>query len=504
MRVSKTIIGEGWLKKVTKPPLDPEVCGKSYTDNQCRGLVIWIAKDGVASFTFRIRIGGKHGTRVFERLGTYSSAFTLADARNAANVRRSEITSTGTTKKREEAPFLRDAIPKYEDARKKRDKQASRKGAPLPEEWSYHIGRFQKVFADLLPQRVCDLTRRDFVDAMAAYGVEWERQKGKEWKDRVLRPMMVCVMPMLRWFTKAGQRWIDAEEIEDLVPEDYDPDKRYLLPGEWQASAPQVDALEDDLGLFIRFLLATCTRSEQALCMQWKECQWNEPWLAFEDEEGREHEALIWIVPRDKKEGRMKGRGKGGAANKLPNRVLLTGDALVVLKRLRAIWQEGQKDPANAGYDGVFTRDMKTAWRSARSSMQRDIERAAGTATWDRMTLRHTHSTYLTMLGCPGNLVTLSMAHTPSKDGAAPITARYVGPVARRRFMTNDALAALAPWHLRLHKLFRDMERGHQSVELQSIQADLERDQSCADMLEEKKIAHSWIKTTPHRLTVVA
>lgn len=508
MRRSTTLISEKWLERVTKAR-DPKVCGQSYTDSECRGLVLWISLDGVVSFTFRIRTGGDHGRRLFERLGVWSSAYSLAQAREAARVMRSQIDQHGTPTKKADAPTLEQAIPMYELARRNKDRQASRRGAPLPIDWTYHAGRFKKVFAGLLTHKVNQLSRRDFVNAMAEYGKVWEAQKEKAWDDKVLRPMMVCVRPMLEWFAKAGQRWIDREEVQDLTPEDYDDDTRYLLPGEVQAALKASDTLPDDLGLFIRFLLATCTRSEQALCMEWNECDWGNP-IMFDDAEGNAHEALVWIVPRDKKEGRMKGRGKGGKGNKLPNRVLLTGESLAILKRLRAIWEREQQDPRNAGYNGVFSKFMKTQWRTARSGYGRRMDDDIGMARWDRMTLRHTHATYLRYLSDDQSIVTLSMTHTPQQQGsvgvAAPVTGKYTGAIARRAFSPTDPLARLAPWHLRLHKLIRDMERGNlRSQDLPALLNDLERSQEANDMMAEHEIARRWLKVEEGtRLTVVA
>jgi hypothetical protein len=503
MRRSTTLISEKWLERVTKAR-DPKVCGKSFTDSECRGLVLWISRDGVVSFTFRIRTGGRNGKRLFERLGVWSSAYTLAQAREAARVMRTQIDQTGAPKVKAATPTLADAIPMYEQARRNRDRQASRRGAPLPLEWDYHIGRFRTVFADLLPLKVNQLSRRDFVNAAAKYGEIWAAQKEKPWDDRVLRPMFVAVRPMLEWFAKAGQRWIDREEVQDLTPDDYAEDTRYLLPGEVQAALKASDTLPRDLGLFIRFILATCTRSEQALCMEWHECDWGNP-VTFEDDEGVQQEALVWIVPRDKKEGRMKGRGKGGKANKLPNRVLITGESLAILKRLRAIWETEQKDPKNAGYSGVFSKWMKQQWRAARTTYARRMDDEIGVARWDRMTLRHTHATYLKYLCADQSLVTLSMTHTPKDAGAAPVTGTYTGAIARRRLPPTDPLARLAPWHLRLHKLFRDMERGNtRSSDLGALLSDIERSQEANDMMAEYQITRKWLKVEPTKLTVVA
>lgn len=513
MRPGKTILTEAWLRKVTKER-DETALGE-HTDGGCRGLRIWIAKDFVVSFSLRLRLKGVSKRYHEELKPTYwSPAFTLAQARDACNIRRGELRRDGL-KPKVEPCSLGDALPQYVAARMAKDKQTSRRRADLPEKWGEHIGnaeepgRFLKIFKPLLGTLCGELNRDHFMNCMSAYGATWAAEREKEWDDRVLRPMMVCAMPFLNWCVKA--KGLSADAVEDIVPEDYDPDERYLFPGEWQACAPHIDKLRYDCGLFVRFVLATCVRSEQALCMEWQECGWGNGFLKFTDETGAEHDALIWTVPRDKKEGGMKMRKKG--SKKLPNSVLITGDSLVILKRLRAIWEEEQKDPRNAGYNGVFTKTMKHKWRTARTDMQRGIEEEAGCARWDRMTLRHTHATYLTLLGCPPALVSMSMVHSPGKQSvaggklmvAADVTSRYVGPVASKRFMTNDPLAALGPWHLRLHKLFRDMERGNiHSVELTSIIADLRTDASAVNVRAEHGIAERFVDVKPTQLVAVS
>jgi hypothetical protein len=60
--------------------------------------------------------------------------------------------------------------------------------------------------------------------------------------------MMSCMMPMLRWYTTRFR--LDPRELPASAP-GYGDASRYLLPGEWQACAPHVDAIELDLGLFV-------------------------------------------------------------------------------------------------------------------------------------------------------------------------------------------------------------------------------------------------------------
>jgi integrase len=500
MRVAKTAFNETLLKKMAA---DPACRGNDFTDAGCRNLVIYIAKDGVVTFTFRKRVKGAPKGRVFEGLGTWSSAFTLADARDECAVWRTKLSKDGYEPKAEKKTVF-EAIPIYETKRKNGDPQTSRVKAPLPEKWDEHRNRFKVVFADLLPRDIRSLRRDDFMDCMDAYGRAQEKANAGddeyEWDWRVLRPMMVHTMPMLRWFTKRYR--LDPGAIEDIVPPDYDKDTRYLLPGEWQACAPHVDSLTDldtDCGLFERFVLYTCVRSEQALRMQWDHIRWGQ-WSTWRDDEGREHRALIWIPPRKDVKSRSK---KGG--EKLPRTVLLTGETLTVLERLRAIWEENRKNPEHAHWNGVFPERVVHRWRTARTDIQRRIEKAGGTQPWDRMTLRHTHATYLGFLGCPQNLISLSMNHTPGKTaGAADVTDRYNGADPVMRFMKNEPLAILAPWHLRLHKLIRDIERGNvHAADLTMVLEGMRDGQKCKDMCEENGINPAFIEVEPTKLRAV-
>jgi len=486
MRPAKTVFTESLLKKLSA---DPTKRGKNYTDAGCRNLSIWIAVDGVVTFTFRKRDVNAPTGRIFEGLGAWSSEFTLAQARDACAVWRTKLSQDGY-KPKVEKKSVAASIPLYEAARKLGDKQTSRKGTPLPQSWDEYLKRFKVVFKDLLPRDVNGLHRHDFMDCMAAYGEREYTAKGVEWDWRVLRPMMVHMMPMLRWYTKRFN--LSPREIEDIVPPDYDEDTRYLLPGEWQACAPHVDGLtglDEHCGLFERFVLYTCARSEQVLRMQWDEVRWGQ-WKTWKDDEGREHRALIWIPPRDNAKARSQ---KGG--EKLPRRVLITGEALAVLERLRAIWEENVKLPEHAHWNGVFPERVVHRWRTARTDIQRRIEEKGGTQPWDRMTLRHTHATYLGFLGCPAGLISLSMNHSSRNKSdtdkfaqhAAPITDRY-NKAETNRLPPGSPLAELAPWHLRLHKLIRDIERGNvHSADLAAMQEDMRDSQQVRDMCDPER-----------------
>jgi integrase len=246
----------------------------------------------------------------------------------------------------------------------------------------------------------------------------------------------------------------------------------------------------------------TATRTSQALGMQWDELNWGN-WRYWKDDDGREHKALIWIPPRN----RSKARDQEGG-EKLPRRVLITGEALKVLERLRTIWELNHELPEHAHWNGVFTERMIERYLSARTDLQRDMEEKAGTKPWDRKALRHTHATYLGFLGCPPHLISLSMNHsarqkkTDSDTGEGADADRYNKADAAKRFMTTDPLAQLAPWH-RLHKLVKDIERGIVSSDLAAIRTTCTMDGS-AVTCDDAGVNRALIEVKPPRLTVVA
>jgi hypothetical protein len=227
---------------------------------------------------------------------------------------------------------------------------------------------------------------------------------------------------------------------------------------------------------------ATGVRAETALGMEWDECAWGN-FETFRDFDGNTQQFLTWIVPR--RVGRMKGRGKAEGED-TPRRVLLTGDSLRILHVLRAAW-ERRKD---ADDNHVFSKKTRNMWRSRRSKVQRAIEKQMGTpkkARWNRYTLRKTHSTYLSYLQCPKHLVSMSLTHTPSGDGAADVTAIHYDHSDAMRATSgdlHDPLVQLGPWHIRLHKLFRDMESGNTSGDLGRIQPALRTGDKSTNMRE--------------------
>jgi integrase len=521
MARQKIIFTEKLLGRMSK---DPEHQGKTFSDAGCRGLVVHIAVNGEVTFKFRARVKGGPKARVHEGLDSWSSAYKLEDAQDAVRARRSDIKKNGLRPPAESVTVF-ESIPKYEAARRRKDPLASRRRAPLGKKWPEHIKRFQVVFKDLLGTDVNKLKRVDFTGCMERYGDECEKEDRKQhfqtpekdrkpakdgvepwmWDPRRLRPMMVYANPMLEWYTR--QYRLDPREVYGLVPPDYGKDDRYLLPGEWQASAPHIDALECELGLFWRFLLLTATRTTQASGMQWDELNWGE-WRYWTDEDGVRHKALIWIPPRD----RMKGRDMDGGED-LARRVLITGETLTVLEKLRAIWERNHAMPEHAHWNGVFTERMVQRFYSARTDLQRGVEEKAGTKPWDRMSLRHTHATYLGFLGCPPYLVTLSMNHAVKADveagkkfgiEAAAVTGRYDTSDKSHDLRPNDPFTQLAPWHRRFQRLLKDIERGIKSDDLTAMQVDMRDGQRCRDMCKNNEINRALIDVKPPRLTVVA
>jgi hypothetical protein len=148
--------------------------GNDFTDAGCRNLVIYIALDGVVTFTFRKRMKGAPKGRIYEKIGPWSSAMTLRDAQDACAVRRTELAKDGYRRKAVSKTVL-ESLPMYEKARANKDALASRRGAPLRKSWKEHRKRFESIFKPILGIDVNRLQRTDFTDCMDAYGELWAK-----------------------------------------------------------------------------------------------------------------------------------------------------------------------------------------------------------------------------------------------------------------------------------------------------------------------------------------
>jgi len=496
------------------------------TDANQEGFMVWFYNNlKRVSFVLRMRamVDGKKG-RFSEVFGKWDDpkivgdvAFTAKKARTEFIIRRARY-EQGGVKNEKPIPNLRDAIEEYIVARRdKRDPRTCKKGLALPASWGAtgktslgytqrregHIGRFMDIYERFLDKPVSALNYNSLLDARNAY--VGRHSDGRKFEDELkkIRSTVTTTMPMLKWFKKVGYM-PDGEGVEDLKPQAYEKDTRFLYPGEWQASCQPIDELPLQAGLFMRFVLTTAVRAETALGMEWSELDWGN-FEHFRDFDDHEQAFLTWIVPR--RVGRLKGRGKT-ASEDAPRRVMITGDSLRILHRLRAIYEENLAANPEDTYRGVFPKKVVSRWRSHRSRMQRDIEAAAGTKRWDRYTLRKTHSTYLEYLQCPKYLRSMSLTHTPSGEGGSTAGEHYDHADAVRASGTDkhDPLVELGPWHIRLHKLFRDMEFGDTKGDLGRLLPALRRGSKSSDMRDRYGIDEKFIEVTPRapKLRVVA
>jgi hypothetical protein len=507
------------------------------TDASLDGYMVYFPKDAKrVSFILRMRLpdvaGGKL-RRFSEVFGKWDDpkivgkdAFSAKRARVEYLIRRAKYEQQGVRVEEREIPTLLDGIEEYVIARRdKRDPRTAKKGAPLPASWGHtglqrdgshsrdkregHIGRFMDMMERYLDRPINVLNYDVLLEARNAYA--HGRRNGTTFEEELkrVRALITTVMPMLTWFKKV-KYLTDGEGIEDLKPKRYDPNTRFLYPGEWQTSVPHVDALPNLGGLLPRFTLLTGVRAETALGMEWSECAWGQ-FETFRDFDDNEQQFLTWIVPR--RVGRMKGRGKT-AAEDTPRRVLLTGDSLRILRRMRDAWEQNRRDNPNDISQFVFPAKVRSMWRARRSKIQRGIERAAGCfvnkkSRWNRYTLRKTHSTYLGYLQCPKHLVSMSLTHTPSADGAADVTSIHYNHADATRAVSNDQhdpLVQLGPWHIRLHKLLRDIEYGDTKGDLGKMQSAMRTGDKSANMRERYGIDVKMIEVEKRgpKLAIVA
>ena len=482
---------------------------QEYTCREVRGFMVWFSKDQTVSLCLRIRVKrpGTKSKRKYEVLGHWvdpreiksDTVMSVARAKTKAIILRGHFEEHGLTVAAK-IPVLSAAIEEYAIARRDRkDPRTSKRKAPLPLDWDKRIERFKKMYGEYLDQPVSVLTydlmltkRNDFAAEAEGAPAGQPTIKGL----RKVRAIFTTTMPMLKWFRDAKGYMPHAGMIEALTPEGYGKNTRFLYPGEWQKCVPHIDLLADYAGLFLRFLFLTGVRSETALGMQWDEFDLTDP-DKFKDEEGREHELCVWIVPPVK--GRLKGRGKGEDSEDLERRILLTGDALKIIRTMRRVFEE--RNAERQEYTGVWPKHVRNTWRGKRSRTQRKIEKAAGVARFNRYTLRKSHTTYLEYLQCPPALLSLTMTHTAaSEEGAAPVTKEHYrhADAASRTMGAHDPLVMLAPWHLKLHRLIRDMEAGNITDELKGIQRELRRGSKSEKMRRKYDVDAKFIEVEEH------
>jgi integrase len=475
MRKSDTPFSNKWIESIRSNP--PK---KTYSDAGCPGLQIWIADDGTVRFSVRVY---ERGIRTPHDIGLFNpeEGFGVPEARKAAQRKRFELEDAERSDV-VKVPKLEDAIPMYEEARKGGDEQTSRNRAPLPPDWDEHIDRFKRMFVKLMPMPLDRIRREEHIlRERNAFATREAKAKGEEMDIRRVRSIFTTCNPMLKWFVKKD--WMKPSAIADITPEDYGERSRFLLPGEWQATLPALATLPEEANLFMQFLLATGVRVEAALGMKWPEVKWGYP-LIHKAADGTEHEAYIWIIPLDRVKGGKKGAKKAGT-NKLsnqPRRVLLVGESVEILKRLRAIY-EARKTTRIKDHGLVFGGPVPNLWGTNRSRTQRKIEERAGVfnvvdeaqseQSWHRHDLRRTHTVYLELMGCPAHLLSLTLMHKTrarQADGhVAPSTSHYTLGLLAQEFLDHDILSELAAWHLRLHKVLTNIAQGIECKDLQLI-----------------------------------
>jgi integrase len=487
------------LKTNPKAKFKPhQICSKE------KGFMIWIAKDLTVTLALRMRVKVKGGKskRTHTVLGHWvdpkeiksDAAMTVAKAKVKATITRAGFEQHGFAVETE-MPTLRQAIERYVIARRDlKDPRTSKRRAPLPESWEENITRFTSMFKEYIDGPTSVLTYDNMLETRSHYVLKEYGEVTDETLQKV-RAIFTTTMPMLKWFRDAKGYMPYAGMIESLTPEGYKANERFLYPGEWQASIAPIDKYVDYTGLFLRYLFTTGVRSETALGMKWSEVDLSNPG-SFKDKDGKEHECVVWIVPRSEK-GRMKGRNKKGGDN-LERRILVTGTSLKILRELRSIFEA--RHDADPEYRGVWPKEMLKRWRHRQSATQRAIEKAAGTKRWNRYTLRKTHTTYLEYLHCPADLRSVSLTHTAPPVGAAAVTQEHYSfaDAARTLQGEDDPLYRLGPWLLKLHALIHDIEIGHLSPELKRMQQTLRVGGKSSDMRDRYHIDTKWIGIEEH------
>ena len=442
-----------------------------YTDLKCPGLMVEVTSRGMKTFRFRMRLKGRKRRRS-ERLGAWGTRLTVAVARKEANELRQlwqEEARKGKRAKVDPVPTLAELIPLYEKARRGKDLQASKFGKPLPKAWAGNIALARDIFARLLELPMNEIFRQDLLDGYTAYLDEREKDSGKR-PEATVRSNFATIRPMLRWACK--KHWMHLEELMDLVAGTTKSRTRFLLPGEWQVIAPVVDAMADEAGLFMRFLLATGCRTNMALTMTWRDLEVHD----LIGPEGDSKEVMIWTIP----EHLMK---KGDLAI-LP----IVGEARRIVDHLG--WNERNKTR-----DTVFPSVVIQRWKSNGPKLRKAIHEATDTHHWHNHDVRRTVATWLGYAHADYKTVGRALSHKHATEQKGTVTDIY---------LHSTEVRILADAYERLHQLVKDVELGRVSPMLAAMQSELPVNLKAKKFMADFAIDRAFMKVKPAILRAVA
>lgn len=371
-------------------------------------------------------------------------------------------------------PTFDGLINRYKDPKvRKKSPELAEKNLPI--RWDENEARIRAIYASLLKVNCKFITKKMIHEAQTEYLADREEATGKRPHSQVRR-MFRALRPILVWGRNEG--YIQPETLMGLranVPKGEDRE-RSLLPGEWQKIAPVVDAMKNDRGLFIRFLLLTSARFDMPLKMKWADIRRvntgtiDKPnWLT------------IWCVPADKM--------KMGFLAIFP----LVEDSLRMIEELR-----NRPGYASEPHDYVFPESMRKAWGPTPDSpkggnpdvWQKEIFEKSGTKKWHRHDLRRTLASILRMFGADMPTVEKLLAHRTGNGTKATRAYLKIGE-------NLPALKLLAEHLTKAHRLLRRIEQGWPCDELEQWYAEISLSENVQSFMQKFGINEKLVHIVP-------
>jgi len=458
------------LRKVTDSFLAKRRWSAVRSENEIHlgvmGLSAIVQKGGDIAFYVRMTVDG---VRKGETLAPFvPGQFGIEDAIDAARKKRQEwrdIAAGNALADPEKVPTLKALLDTYEATRAKLK--------TLPKKWTKEERPLiDGVYAGLMDRKTLTIRKDELEKAQLDYLDLRERETGNRPMTSIRRAYN-CFKPVLE--EARDNRLLRPETVSGWKTglKKEPPRTRILSPREWQLTAPALDGLPKDIGLYLRFLMATAARRDMPSEMRWRDLRIHN--VGTDD---APEMLMVWGVPDPT-------NMKGGFAATFP----IVGEARRIVNLLRS-----RIDGDVKGGDFVFPTAPRTAWIDGGNPdyWQKKVFEASGTKAWHRHDLRRTAASLLKFVGANMEDVKLLLDHHERGDdtGDGTATPRYV-------VIDDDnlgKLAALGKKMEEVHALIRSIEEGRDSKELRRLYGRLDAS---------PKVIEGWHKAGVDRDTMV-
>jgi len=424
------------------------------------GMSVEIQKCGEIAFAVRMTIKGVRNSETLNHFvaGQYGLEAAMEDARKQRKAWRDQANGLVVDDDPADVPTLAQLLDRY----------AKMKGEDLPQTWVDMRALIECVYAPLLPRNTRTIKRDELHDAQTEYLDKRERETDHRPISSVIHAYRY-VKPVLKWGCESS--WLHPKTLAGWKTGLKKEKRRgrVVTPREWQLSAPALDALPKDIGLYVRYLFATAARVDMPSTMRWRD-------LRIHNVGTPEAPKMltIWGVPDPQ-------NMKAGYAAVFP----IVGESKRILDYLRA--KAGTVKPD----DFVWPKAPRTAWieRGNPDYWQKKINEASGTKGWHRHDIRRTMATLLQFVKADMADIKLMLDHKErDEDGSS--TPCYT--VLDEKGL--ESLARLAVKVEEVHALVRDIEAGKDSTQLRNLYAKLD---------SSPKVIEWWFKTGVDRDTMV-